>query len=433
MEKRKILSAALAAALTAGSVSVAASAVEDNVHWTDENGTVWVGKYDVTEDSKYSITLDKETVDGKEMAKITLSGLPAEFLTFAEKYEFNHDYFSTEGDGGSRERKLVGEYITVDVTDTTAFEFKRSNDDNSLQFITGRVTPGIVGEAYIDENGERKTGPSYKGEYPQYIRQFSDDFKAVINKKGNKTLEFSGYVDLDNEYLVKLAEKDSTTVMTYAFLHEQGGGYNSAVNAFDFVNFASDGKVRESFKRHSKDCLRKETVKITNNLAQSLEPGATGTSTVYTPTVSADGASAETKKILEGITVTDKNGAFDKDVVMNVTVGEVTDTSFKFGITFTKDGKEVQPSGFVTVSVPAPEFLKNGTIYVYHYDKDGNRTLLKSKVKDGFVVFDTDSFSDFELSSKELKTDGNPNTGIALAIAPVILAGAAVVVLKKKR
>lgn len=187
----------------------------------------------------------------------------------------------------------------------------------------------------------------------------------------------------------------------------------------------------------------------------------------YTPTVSAEGADEETKSVLGGITVTDNNGAFEDGVAMNVKAVESTDSSFSFEITFTKDGKEVQPNGKVNVRVPLPEKLKGGSVFVYHGD-----AYIESTRDGDYVVFKTDSFSPFTITSKntldpgatdansgaadtdlgttdtnsnvsnndtdsenknDSKGDSNPNTGIAFAAVPALLACAAVVVLKKRR
>lgn len=170
----------------------------------------------------------------------------------------------------------------------------------------------------------------------------------------------------------------------------------------------------------------------------------------YAPTVSGADNDYDFNRILKGIEVNDKNAAFEDGVVMNVKAGENTEDAFSFNITFTKDGKEVQPSGKVTVKVPLTEALNGGDVYVYHGKK-----YIESTRDGDYVVFETDSFSPFKISNKKSldpgvtgepeskpessietsdnsTSDGNPNTGIALAIAPVVLAGAAVVVLKKK-
>ncbi len=207
-------------------------------------------------------------------------------------------------------------------------------------------------------------------------------------------------------------------------------------NAFSDIHFNSNGSTS------SEPTSTPETSEPTSN--------PTPDEKTYTPTISAEGADEETKSVLNGIIVMDKNGAFPDGVVMNVTAKESTDNSFSFNVTFTKDGKEVQPSGKVTVKVPLTEALNGGDVYVYHGKK-----YIESTRDGDYVVFETDSFSPFKISNKKSldpgvtgepeskpessietsdnsTSDGNPNTGIALAIAPVVLAGAAVVVLKKK-
>lgn len=160
---------------------------------------------------------------------------------------------------------------------------------------------------------------------------------------------------------------------------------------------------------------------------------------------------AETKRLLSSITVIDTNGAFDDDVVMNVKPGQ-TANGFSFDITFTKDGKEVQPNGSVIVKVPVPELLKGKTVYVFHVE-NGKYTLVRSEVKDGFVEFTADHFSEYILSSENLADESessdsvaadststptdndnaNPSTGIAVAAVPVLLAASAAVIIVSRK
>lgn len=177
------------------------------------------------------------------------------------------------------------------------------------------------------------------------------------------------------------------------------------------------------------------------------------------------------------------------------------DDKVAFDISFTdKDGKEVQPNGEVSVSIPVPASFKDvKTLYVFHVENDGKYTEVKSEVKDGKITFTAKAFSTFVISTKDLNApaastdstpkikpadqqnvpaigegpadqrpvpsigykDGttnnggnnggnsgnsgsdnkpadpskpsNPNTGVAIAFAPALLAGAAVVVAKKRK
>lgn len=170
-------------------------------------------------------------------------------------------------------------------------------------------------------------------------------------------------------------------------------------------------------------------------------------STLSDATLSDPNLDYETRRVLDGITVTDTNGAFEDGVVMNVKPVQAT-SGFSFDITFTKDGKEVQPNGSVTVKVPVPEMLKGQTIYVYHVE-NGRYVLVNSEVKDGFVIFSADHFSEYILSAENLNANsepsdststptapdkGNPSTGIAVSTVPVLIAaGAAAVIISNKK
>ena len=67
MKFKKMTAVTLAAVLVCGSISTVSFAEE---------------KEEIREESKYEITLDKETVDGEEKAAVTFSGLPKEAFTF---------------------------------------------------------------------------------------------------------------------------------------------------------------------------------------------------------------------------------------------------------------------------------------------------------------------------------------------------------------
>ena len=66
-----------------------------------------------------------------------------------------------------------------------------------------------------------------------------------------------------------------------------------------------------------------------------------------------------------------------------------------YDISFKVDGETVQPNGKVTVKLPVPDGFNSNFICVYHVDDNGNKTLLNSKVENGFVVFETNHFSEY--------------------------------------
>ena len=141
------------------------------------------------------------------------------------------------------------------------------------------------------------------------------------------------------------------------------------------------------------------------------------------------------------------------ELVVTPVTSETSDSEFTYDISFKDaDGKEVQPKGDVTVKVPVPEKFKDAEkVYVYRAETDGTYTDMKAEVKDGFVVFTTNHFSKYIVTTEEIKaetpapetpkptdttpadTTTNPPTGVAVGLVPVILAGAVVVVSAKKR
>ena len=141
------------------------------------------------------------------------------------------------------------------------------------------------------------------------------------------------------------------------------------------------------------------------------------------------------------------------ELVVTPVTSETSDSKFTYDISFKDtDGKEVQPKGEVTVKVPVPEKFKDAEkVYVYRAETDGTYTDMKAEVKDGFVVFTTNHFSKYLVTTEEIKaetpapetpkptdttpadTTTNPNTGVAVALIPAILAGAVVIVSAKKR
>ena len=177
---------------------------------------------------------------------------------------------------------------------------------------------------------------------------------------------------------------------------------------------------------------------------------------------SSSGSSSNTATIVDysddklGFAATAEVGVLPADAILTVTAinDETTDTQLVYDICFKDiDGKEVQPNGTVTVKIPVPEKFKDAEkVYVYRAETDGTYTDMKAEIKDGFVVFTTNHFSKYIVTTEVLTktetpapetpkptdttpadTTTNPNTGVAVALIPAILAGAVVIVAAKKR
>lgn len=216
---------------------------------------------------------------------------------------------------------------------------------------------------------------------------------------------------------------------------------------------SGSGNPPAGFTPPKPDVTEPDTTEPGTNDPATSEPDED--TTVFEPAIDEEELAEldeETKDIVQNVVVEDNNDAFEEGTVMNIGDVEKTEESFSFDITFTKDGKEVQPKSVVTVKIPVPEYLQNVTLYLYHYDDNGKPTAVKFEIKDGVMIFEATSFSKYEMSTvwiaEAFATDdtsepapgdtttnpgNNPSTGIGYAFVPAILAAGAVVISKKRK
>ncbi len=177
-----------------------------------------------------------------------------------------------------------------------------------------------------------------------------------------------------------------------------------------------------------------------------------------------------------GIEASADNGVIPDGAALsvNAVTDKTDDTKVTYEISIKgADGKEVQPKdGKVTVKIPVPEKFSGKEIFVYRVEADGKYTNMNAETDGDYIVFTTDHFSEYVIStngtladttessdsdnssdnsdsetSSDIETSDNssdsessgsdksPNTGfggIAMSLGVFALAGAAVVVAKKK-
>lgn len=116
-----------------------------------------------------------------------------------------------------------------------------------------------------------------------------------------------------------------------------------------------------------------------------------------------------------GISVTYSKGTFDGDVSVkfeeknaeSLKLSEKYEKALVYDISFSLNGKEVQPNGKVTVKLPIPADYDTKSLKVYHEKSDGSLEEVEFKVVNGYVVFEASSFSNYILidTSSVLKAD----------------------------
>jgi len=159
---------------------------------------------------------------------------------------------------------------------------------------------------------------------------------------------------------------------------------------------------------------------------------------IYTPENIDGSFDSDITEIIKDITVTAVSGAIENGAVLTVKPDlSYTKTGCAFDITFTKDGKKIQPNSAVNVQIPIPEELKGKKIYVYH-SEDGKFTPVDADINDDYVKFSASHFSIYVITNEKLDSANepvvnNPGTGIAFTIVPVVLTASAILVIVKKK
>lgn len=159
------------------------------------------------------------------------------------------------------------------------------------------------------------------------------------------------------------------------------------------------------------------------------------------------------------IEVIAKPNVIPKEAHFSVRLDDANTTTERiaYNCYFTYNGKEYEPTDTVTVRIPVPVAMRDiaNTLKVYHL-QDGKYVNMSAKVENGYLVFDTDHFSVYVVTAENLEngdtstptssdtassapTDpdkGNPDTGvtaIVTTIGVVALAGAVVIITKKRK
>lgn len=141
----------------------------------------------------------------------------------------------------------------------------------------------------------------------------------------------------------------------------------------------------------------------------------------------------ETAKVIAEIKVSAPEAAFEAGTALTIKKDNSVDGGnvFALDITFTLNGKAVQPKdgAAVTVSVPVPPKFKDvneDLLKVFHY-LNGKYTRVEATVKNGVVTFDTTHFSTYVISPDDLAADSQPESSTAAPATPNPSTGAAAV------
>ena len=137
------------------------------------------------------------------------------------------------------------------------------------------------------------------------------------------------------------------------------------------------------------------------------EKATTVTSTDTTTKIKLDTTSAvvpeNTKLVAEEVKSGDK---------YNVVVKAIENDVEKFvlyDISLVNNNATIQPNGKVKVSIPVPAGYDTSKIVVYRVAEDGTKTEYKTTIKDGFITFETDHFSNYVVAEEKSKETTTTN------------------------
>lgn len=76
-----------------------------------------------------------------------------------------------------------------------------------------------------------------------------------------------------------------------------------------------------------------------------------------------------------------------------------------YDINLINNNAKIQPNGKVKVSIPVPDGYDTSKIVVYRVDDDGTKTKYDMTIKDGFIIFETNHFSNYIVAEQSTATE----------------------------
>ncbi len=386
------------------------------------------------------LTVGEETVDVTEVKDGTYTfEMPAEDVTVSATFkEITYNVTVDTTTNGkvtlSSESAVKDEEVTVTVKPDAGYELDTLTvtDKDGKDVTTTKTTDGC--KFNMPEGGATVKATFKKSETPTYTVTVSEEDK-------NGTVEVTPEnAPAGDTVAVKVTPAEGYELDTLTVTDEKGNEIETTVTSDGYSFKMPEGKVTVT-------AAFKEKKAEDSGSSGSGSSGSSGSTTTPTTPSTEEFPDEES-----GVVATADEGVVPDGAELTVTpVADETDgTKVTLDICF-KDGKgvEVQPNGKVTVKVPVPTVFKEASkVYVYREETNGTYTDMKAEVKDGLVVFTTDHFSKYVITTEQIKTnapaadndtadnttpDANPNTGIALGLAPVLLAGTVTVVCARRK
>lgn len=216
---------------------------------------------------------------------------------------------------------------------------------------------------------------------------------------------YSEQLGLDNSLLGEIS--------AYKGIEEYYGSTNKDQNITSYINvslkyLSGDADVQETIEGIV-DCIQKyekpiysETLTIHGYAGSNAETYANKNGIKF-EVINENTTIADSNT---GVEIEYDNSAFECEVELvvseeeinaNIVFGDEFESYKAYDISLVADGEKVQPNGYVTVKLPIPEGFNAETTVVYYVDDSGNKTKLESTTENGYIVFETNHFSEYVL------------------------------------
>ena len=355
----------------------------------------------------------------------------------------------------------VGEnYVKLDEKDIYKKEIEVSYDDFGIY--DGMIDVKFVAETVYQEEAERGEVPADTDPVAAAgvkVRLTFGDDVAVENGVNVRYVEAE---DIGSSLtFAPTVETDADSGIEYSYQWYKNGepisGETGAKLTISDVSVSDYGtyELVVSFEVGGEALQRKVSVVL--KAAEDKDSGnnsgndnnTSGTQQPSTPST-PDNTDSSSNLLEDKTTGIELTGTFAEGVQLKVTADDVSsgDTRIVYDITLLDaDNRIVQPDGKVTVKIPVPEKWIAEKLYVYRAEADGTYTDMNAVLENGCMVFVTNHFSKYVLTTEKLEVgtygtdssksdtdpDPNHNTGVALVIVPVLVSAAAAVLTVKRR
>lgn len=116
------------------------------------------------------------------------------------------------------------------------------------------------------------------------------------------------------------------------------------------------------------------------------------------------------------------NDTIPGNTELKVTETETTVTKITYDIVLINSGKEIQPNGEVTINISVPNNMDSSKCKVYRQETDGKYTDMNAVYQDGYMVFTTDHFSVYVLTTRNMNVEiGDVNGDGTIDAADAVL------------